>query len=157
MATTSDSTTPADTSAAAAPAQATQRTVRAKATLDKHESILFKIKLQDATGKHVPVYEVANKTIGFFCSTKNEAKGEEESLVMLIGEIVYGCLDLVLFTLWFWSLFAAIGAGRFAVCQELSAVRSFLERVVKSKKVTREQVQLDWESLTDPSSSCLLL
>ncbi|KAG0362372.1 hypothetical protein BGZ54_008651 [Gamsiella multidivaricata] len=40
---------------------------RAKATIDKQKSILFRIKLQDAAGKHVPVYEVANKTIGFFC------------------------------------------------------------------------------------------
>ncbi|KAG0051542.1 Nucleoredoxin-like protein 2 [Gryganskiella cystojenkinii] len=63
------------------------REAKAKATIDKHESILFRIKLEDANQKKVPVYEVANKMIGFFCS-----------------------------------------AGRYAVCQELSAiVDSFLE------------------------------
>ena len=44
------------------------RASKAKATINKHESILFKIKLEDATHKKVPVYEVANKMIGFFCS-----------------------------------------------------------------------------------------
>ncbi|KAG0216488.1 ribonuclease T2-like [Mortierella sp. GBA30] len=71
----------------AAAEQTAVRARQAKATIDKHQSILFRIKLQDAVGKHVPVYEVANKTIGFFCS-----------------------------------------AGRYAVCQELSAiVDRFLE------------------------------
>ncbi|KAF9116527.1 hypothetical protein BGX27_001821 [Mortierella sp. AM989] len=79
MATMNDPATTSETAA---------RPVRAKATIDKNQSILFRIKLQDATGKHVPVYEVADKTIGFLC-----------------------------------------GAGRYAVCQELSAiVDRFLDR-----------------------------
>lgn len=66
MATTVDSSTDNNNLATDASPVA-ERATRAKATIDKHESILFKIKLQDATGKHVPVYEVANKTIGFLC------------------------------------------------------------------------------------------
>ncbi|KAF9990884.1 hypothetical protein BGZ75_008888 [Mortierella antarctica] len=62
MATAIDST--ADLAAAE---QTAHRARQAKATIDKHQSILFRIKLQDAKGNHVPVYQVANKMIGFFC------------------------------------------------------------------------------------------
>lgn len=65
MATAIDST--ADLAAAE---QTVQRARKAKATIDKHQSILFRIKLQDAKGNHVPVYQVANKMIGFFCSKR---------------------------------------------------------------------------------------
>ena len=69
MATTVDS--PTDNNNVATDASAvTERATKAKATIDKHESILFKIKLQDAAGKRVPVYEVANKTIGFLCGNR---------------------------------------------------------------------------------------
>lgn len=70
MATTVDSPTDNNNLATDASPVA-QRATKAKATIDKHESILFKIKLQDATGKHVPVYEVANKTIGFLCGNRS--------------------------------------------------------------------------------------
>ncbi|KAF8923844.1 Neurexin 1, isoform A [Dissophora ornata] len=62
--------------------QAANRARQAKATLDKHESILFRIKLQDAQGKHVPVYEVANKTIGFLCSAGRYAVCQELSTIV---------------------------------------------------------------------------
>jgi hypothetical protein len=61
-----------DSEAVAAVGPETQAEARkrvAKATINKQESILFRIKLQDANGKYLPVYEVANKTIGFLCST----------------------------------------------------------------------------------------
>lgn len=59
-----------ETVAAVGPESQTETRKRvAKATIDKQGSILFRIKLQDAKGKHVPVYEVANKTVGFLCST----------------------------------------------------------------------------------------
>ncbi|KAF9578147.1 hypothetical protein BGW38_006207 [Lunasporangiospora selenospora] len=58
-----DTTTTPTVPATAAPT-ATESAIRAKATIDKRSSILFKIKLQDAQGKHVPVYEVASKMIG---------------------------------------------------------------------------------------------
>ncbi|KAI1321157.1 Nucleoredoxin-like protein 2 [Mortierella claussenii] len=66
----------------AASAQTAARATQAKATIDKHQSILFRIKLQDATGKRVPVYEVANKTIGFFCSAGRYAVCQELSTVV---------------------------------------------------------------------------
>ncbi|KAG0291978.1 Nucleoredoxin-like protein 2 [Dissophora globulifera] len=64
-------TTPANpaTNVVQDPQAVAERAAKAKATVEKHNSILFKIKLQDAKGNHVPVYEVANKTIGFFCGT----------------------------------------------------------------------------------------
>ncbi|KAF9191326.1 hypothetical protein BGZ51_007504 [Haplosporangium sp. Z 767] len=73
MATAIDSAT--DTTAAVQQPAARPRV--AKATQNKRESILFRIKLQDATGKHVPVYEMANKMIGFFCSAGRYAVCQE--------------------------------------------------------------------------------
>ncbi|KAG0231017.1 hypothetical protein BGW41_002351 [Actinomortierella wolfii] len=54
-----------------------ERRRRAKATIDKSESILFRIKLQDAQGNKVPVYELANKTIGFLCGAGRFAVCQE--------------------------------------------------------------------------------
>ncbi|KAF9901748.1 hypothetical protein BX616_002170 [Lobosporangium transversale] len=71
-----------DTVDSAAAIQSTERTIKAKATIDKHQSILFRIKLQDAAGKHVPVFEVANKTIGFLCSAGRYAVCQELSVIV---------------------------------------------------------------------------
>ncbi|KAF9347574.1 Nucleoredoxin-like protein 2 [Mortierella sp. AD094] len=73
MATTNDPATNPETTA---------RIARAKATVDKKQSILFRIKLQDAAGKHVPVYEVANKLIGFLCSAGRYAVCQELSVIV---------------------------------------------------------------------------
>ncbi|KAF9958926.1 Neurexin 1, isoform A [Mortierella alpina] len=66
----------------AATEQTAQRARQAKATIDKHQSILFRIKLQDAKGNHVPVYQVANKMIGFFCSAGRYAVCQELSEIV---------------------------------------------------------------------------
>ncbi|KAG0269774.1 Neurexin 1, isoform A [Actinomortierella ambigua] len=57
-----------------------ERRKRAKATIDKSESILFRIKLQDAQGNKVPVYELADKTIGFLCGAGRFAVCQELAL-----------------------------------------------------------------------------
>ncbi|KAF9199327.1 Neurexin 1, isoform A [Haplosporangium sp. Z 27] len=57
--------------------QTADGTVQARATVDKRQSILFRIKLQDSAGNHVPVYEVANKLIGFFCGAGRYAVCQE--------------------------------------------------------------------------------
>ncbi|KAF9382518.1 Nucleoredoxin-like protein 2 [Podila verticillata] len=91
-----------ETVAAVGPESQTETRKRvAKATIDKQGSILFRIKLQDAKGKHVPVYEVANKTVGFLCSAGRYAACQE--LAVLVDKflethpnfaIIYLSLDL---------------------------------------------------------------
>ncbi|KAG0276172.1 hypothetical protein BGZ95_007878 [Linnemannia exigua] len=92
MATTVDSHTDNNVAADAAPVAA--RATKAKATINKHESILFKIKLQDASGKHVPVYEVANKTIGFLCAAGRYSACQE--LAILIDQFLETHPDFVI-------------------------------------------------------------
>ncbi|KAF9142207.1 Neurexin 1, isoform A [Linnemannia schmuckeri] len=93
MATTVDSPTDNNNLATDA-APVAERATRAKATIDKHESILFKIKLQDATGKHVPVYEVASKTIGFLCAAGRYSACQE--LATLIDRFLEANPDFVI-------------------------------------------------------------
>ncbi|KAF9409383.1 Nucleoredoxin-like protein 2 [Podila epigama] len=71
----------ATTTAAAVGPEQPKRSV-ARATLNKSESILFRIQLEDANRKHVPVYEVADKIVGFFCSAGRFAACQELSVLV---------------------------------------------------------------------------